>query len=479
MFTDKLSSAGRGTTRSHGQHPRLGGGDSQLRENAGSPAPQIAQSNSGGGPSSSKIHTSPSKVRTYDSKLVSREMHRLGSLAYLPNYVPTLNSTASSTTLVSTSSITPPNLVTGPSGDNPWGTLHVLVLPLFNGEHLRIPIEDLNQLVKRHIQSVVSNSPARAVATLESETLDLIASGMETLNGKLAGVEEDKLVGRVVELWGFFWDQVLPYVEGVLLPLQTEPVLSSLYRTPKTHRNSSPTRQNGKGSTSLPLSPSSHIDVRTLALRSFRDKIILPIATPLNARLSMLKQEGLSESHTYPRLQQMLLVLVSQGRQPTASSLCASAPTPSQGEIAVQHLLKVVRSGVTGARLSGQRGAYASRTLSFLSGNVPRDRRGRIAHRPGPLSLDETSSELEDDVVTPRLLGANAGAGARERERELLESLRSPDPLETRQSVGGWGLGAWDEGASAREKDDDDEDEQVELEQTPATVRYDGRDQGE
>ena len=181
--------------------------------------------------------------------------------------------------------------------------------------------------MKRHIQSVVSNSPARAVATLESETSELIGSGMDTLNGKLADVEDDKLVGRVVELWGFFWGQVLPYVEGVrlsschfplanglrhvqvLLPLQTDSVLSSLYRTPKTHRNSSPTRQNGKGSSSMPsypLSASSHIDVRTLALRSFRDKIILPIAPLLNARLNILKQEGLSsQSHTYPRLQQM------------------------------------------------------------------------------------------------------------------------------------------------------------------------------
>jgi hypothetical protein len=137
----------------------------------------------------------------------------------------------------------------------------------------------------------------------------------------------------------------------------------------------------------------------------------------------------------------------------------------------VQHLLNVVRSGATGARLSGQRGAYASRTLSFLSGNVPRDRRGRIAHRPGPLSLDETGSDFEDDVVTPRLgLGASAGVGTRERERELLESLRSPDPPETRQSVGGWGLGAWDEGVSAREKDDDDEDEQVDLEQIQVSL---------
>jgi hypothetical protein len=165
-----------------------------------------------------------------------------------------------------------------------------------------------------------------------------------------------------------------------------------------------------------------------------------------------------------------LLVLVSQGRQPTAASLTTPAPAPSQGELAVQHLLNVVRSGASGTRLSGQRGTYAPRaprTLSFLSGNVPRDRRGRIAHRPGPLSLDGTGSDLEDDVVTPRLgLGPNAEIGVRERERELLDSLRSPDQPEGRESVGGWGLGTWDEGVSTREKDEDDEDEQMELEQT-------------
>jgi hypothetical protein len=85
----------------------------------------------------------------------------------------------------------------------------------------------------------VSNSPAKAVTTLESETSELIGSGMDTLNGKLAGVEEEKLVGRVVELWGFFWDQVLPYVEGVRVlslysPLQ---LLTALVgATPSTDR---------------------------------------------------------------------------------------------------------------------------------------------------------------------------------------------------------------------------------------------------
>lgn len=75
--------------------------------------------------------------------------------------------------------------------------------------------EDLNILVKRHIQTVVSASPSKALSTLELDASELIASGMVTLNAKLMGVDDEKLLGRVVEKWGFFWDQVLPYVEGV------------------------------------------------------------------------------------------------------------------------------------------------------------------------------------------------------------------------------------------------------------------------
>jgi hypothetical protein len=70
-------------------------------------------------------------------------------------------------------------------------------------------------LVKRHIQSVVSSFPSKALATLQSDVTELIASGMVTLNAKLMGIDDEKLVGRVVEIWGFFWDQVLTYVEGV------------------------------------------------------------------------------------------------------------------------------------------------------------------------------------------------------------------------------------------------------------------------
>jgi len=60
-----------------------------------------------------------------------------------------------------------------------------------------------------------------------------------------------------------------------------------------------------------------------------------------------------------------------------------------------------------------------------------------------------------------------------------LESLRSPEPVDARQSGGGWGLGAWVEGVSARERDDDDDDEQTDTEMLTATRHDSLRDQGE
>jgi hypothetical protein len=75
--------------------------------------------------------------------------------------------------------------------------------------------EDLNTLVKRHINTIVSSSPSKALATLDGEVAELISLGMVTLKAKLVGIDDDKLVGRVVEIWGFFWDQILTYVEGV------------------------------------------------------------------------------------------------------------------------------------------------------------------------------------------------------------------------------------------------------------------------
>ncbi|KAI5120970.1 hypothetical protein M0805_006642 [Coniferiporia weirii] len=463
-------------------------------------------------PSSSKIHASPSKGpsssavtsgRTYDAKLVQREMR----VHQLPSAGPTTINNSTASALTSASMLVLPtsgnvsaaapaastalghmhggsaSLGMGMAGSDgsTWAQLNVHVLPLFNHEQLQSPIEDLNALVRRHIEAVMSRSPPRALATLEMDATDLINSGMVTLNAKLAGVEDDKLVGRTVEIWGFFWDQVLPYVEGVLLPLQTDALLIALHRTPKSHRPSSPTMQDPGTLIGSSASSSSPIDVRTIALRAFRDKIIVPIAQRLEARLLMvLRKEGpvggsisgslnlVTETANYqqPRLQQMLLVLHSQAQRarPTLS-LTAPAFTPTPQELAVRKLLDALAQlhfplgaqtpagGTAGAaRYASPLRGTARRAPSFLSGGAPRDRRGRVAGKakakrrgrvidddiypPDDLDIDnedEFADDADGDAHTMYFAGATPRghfSAERERDRTFLESLRSPNPIE-------------------------------------------------
>ncbi|KAF8348114.1 HbrB-like-domain-containing protein [Amanita rubescens] len=420
--------------------------------------------------STPKSHVSPAKTsynRTYDSKLVTREMHRLGVSSPL---APSISSAPSTSSLaLPAPSIVAPTMSQSSSTD-PWRSLHVHVLPLFNGEPLRIPIEDLNTLVKRHIQAVVSSSPPRALVTLEQDTSELIASGMVTLNAKLMEIEDEKLVARIVEIWGFFWDNVLTYVEGVLLPLQTDPLLSSLYRPPKAHhRATSPSRQNTAQtmfSSSISNVSPTHIDVRSIALRSFRDKVILPLFERLYARLALPnRQDNVLESaaHHQPRLQQMLLVLSAQSTyRPTAHSLATATSQPSPGEAAIADLL---RSSAQPWLDVGRQ----TRTPSFLSGGLPRDRRGRIAQKRKSKKM--TLSSLDDESLeeTPRL--GNTFSTVlfleREREREILESLRSPD-INARASMGGWGLG--EGGEEAGRTGEEEEEDGLDWDQAQAMV---------
>lgn len=432
-----------------------------------------------------KSHTSPSKpssTRTYDAKLVSREMHRLGTLAGLnPCITPSLSTGPVAPPLAHAPSTSPsgsgiasaPTIHSSASSvgitdkDNPWRTLHVHVLPLFNEEPLRVPIEDLNALVRRHIQTVLAVSPSKTLATLETDARELIAAGMVTLNAKLCNISDEVLLGRVTEIWAFFWDQILPYIEGVLLPLQTDPLLTSLHRTQKQHRTSSPTRQGSKLSGSSALSSlSPTIDVRSVALCAFRDRVVLPIHSRLQnllsppfgkdmlARLSPFRQ---------PRLQQMLLVLTSERRVRSPSpplSLHAPVVQPSAGEAAIESLLRLVSNS---QRLSHGHGlAPRAATPSFLSAGRPRDRRGRIGSS-GAVSVlgivggwatmpatDEREEE-EEGGETPKIGGIDKGL------------------TKYHQRGGGWGLGAGNEDI-IRPVEEDDDDEALDWDQAQAVV---------
>lgn len=104
--------------------------------------------------------------RTYDGKLIAREMARYGALAHPPTALPTIGlsgaSPSASTLALSTSGGTAgtsagaipsghthghghghghgPGSGYGLGADSAWAQLHVLVLPLFNYEQLSKPM---------------------------------------------------------------------------------------------------------------------------------------------------------------------------------------------------------------------------------------------------------------------------------------------------------------------------------------------------
>ncbi|KAJ3518142.1 hypothetical protein NLJ89_g65 [Agrocybe chaxingu] len=181
-------------------------------------------------------------------------------------------------------------------------------------------------------------------------------------------------------------------------------------------------------------------------------------------------------SHQQPRLQQMLLVLSAQSRHlPVTFSLTTPTPQPTAGEAAIRDLLRLVRSPRPQADPNTKfknSPAFQTRTPTFLSGGLPRDRRGRVAGKgkniPELRGLAQGEEEQFGDD-TPRLGPSSYIVEAeREREREFLEALRSPDiEPPTREGSGGWGLGA---GHEENNKAEEEEDDALDWDQAQAVV---------
>jgi HbrB-like len=126
-----------------------------------------------------------------------------------------------------------------------WQLLCIRVLPLFNGEGVNGAIEDLNELFRRSLTEPIS-------PTLHRDIEALLRDGMFTLNAKLFGVTDEKLMDRLVEQWSFFFGNVLPYFEATFLPLRTDVRYAS-------------------------IDDMEYWNVRNMALQSFRDYVILPL----------------------------------------------------------------------------------------------------------------------------------------------------------------------------------------------------------
>jgi len=119
-----------------------------------------------------------------------------------------------------------------------WHIICIKVLPLFNGQGLQDYIEDLNELVRRCME-------VKTPKTLAYDINELLKNGIYTINTRLIEISDNSLISRLVEIWAFFFDSVMPYFKGIFLPLSFDPRYSIL-------------------------------DVSRMAFTCFRDYIILP-----------------------------------------------------------------------------------------------------------------------------------------------------------------------------------------------------------
>ncbi|KAF9953112.1 hypothetical protein BGZ72_005670 [Mortierella alpina] len=239
----------------------------------------------------------------------------------------------------------------GHATEDVWQALCIKVLTLFNGQGLTGAIEDLNDLVRRCLIT-------RNAFQLCDEINELLKNGMLTLNAKLGDVPDEKLVSRLVEVWSFFFGTVLPYFEGVFLPLQVD--LKSNHAKKITRKTLGGGSGNNGGSsgvfvstlnnasngalgslstgglessvtitsgtvaaspktTNLTDTDKSYEDsepesVRTMALTGFRDLVILPMVDRLGevfAKLFIDFDASIPVADTASRMLQMTSVLTS------------------------------------------------------------------------------------------------------------------------------------------------------------------------
>ncbi|KAE8215716.1 hypothetical protein CF319_g8987 [Tilletia indica] len=180
-----------------------------------------------------------------------------------------------------------------------WDAVYHRLVPLFQHQRIRGTLEEINDLVNAHIDQTIQRGPARALDALSRDCSALVANGMQSIGAKLVPLAQqisltarqvhahrqqsqrqqqathqqqqsgqspaspsstyeqhyvalaNRLLERLKEQWTYVYTTVLPYLEGALLPLQTNPVLVSLTARGAT---SKPTLSGTNSSSNVPPS---------------------------------------------------------------------------------------------------------------------------------------------------------------------------------------------------------------------------------
>ncbi|KAI9852425.1 MAG: hypothetical protein M1838_000743 [Thelocarpon superellum] len=172
----------------------------------------------------------------------------------------------------------------GPPADDSWPFLRATLLVLFQGEDLRVPVEDLTRLVSTHLQRCIQK---RAPGLMVDDLRDLLATGFGYLDQTLRAVPDERLVRALVDMWLVVFGTILPYLQAVFLPLDLEfrghgPLLSA--RDAAEFWGAEMDADRGLGDA---------LDVRRLVLLAYRDAVILPRHDTLKAIFSRLSLESI------------------------------------------------------------------------------------------------------------------------------------------------------------------------------------------
>ncbi|OAX79788.1 hypothetical protein ACJ72_05888 [Emergomyces africanus] len=180
--------------------------------------------------------------------------------------------------------------------EDAWDFLKAKLLVLFEGEDIRIALEDLNKLVSIHIQRcVLKHMPSVIVEDLR----DLLQTGFSSLNHSLHCVSDERVVPHLVQMWLFVFGTVLPFIQAVFFPLDLEFKGRGSIMNPREAKEFWGALPNGESSN---RSMGDELDVRTIVLISFRDHVILARYEILKATFSRLSLESIHVNPTEHRI---------------------------------------------------------------------------------------------------------------------------------------------------------------------------------
>lgn len=191
--------------------------------------------------------------------------------------------------------------------DDAWPFLKARLLIIFEGEDLRLTVEDFNRLVsyvsptstqftanerRTHLQRCIAK---RAPNLIIEDLRDLLTTGFNSLDQTIRRIPDDRLIPHLVEMWLFTFTSILPYMQAVFLPLDLEFSGNGPLMSPEQAREfwgALPSSASSKGVSNIPASQA--LEVRRIVLITYRDIVILPRFETLKALFSRLSLDSIS-----------------------------------------------------------------------------------------------------------------------------------------------------------------------------------------